>query len=194
MLSGEPRLISGTLPCVSLILYQLQMYGFGQTTRGRKPMLPRPCSRCPTATTLLSLMFTTTTCKVCQRHLRSMITPLKFHLSRADLNDKSWAWNNYLSPRALAQADNVRNQIKRVMEKQDIDLVSTTDQSLFYLNVRKALICGFFMQVAHKEGEKGNYLTVKDNQVGVTIVTTRGTAHTDLTSRSRLSPFIHHAA
>ena len=83
----------------------------------------------------------------------------------ADLNDKNWAWNNYLSQRALAQADNVRNQIKRVMEKQDIDLVSTSDQRNFYLNVRKALVCGFFMQVAHREGEKGNYLTVKDNQV-----------------------------
>lgn len=34
-----------------------------------------------------------------------------------------------------------------------------------YTNIRKALVCGFFMQVAHKkEGEKGNYLTVKDNQ------------------------------
>jgi len=65
----------------------------------------------------------------------------------------------------LAQAENVRNQIKRVMEKQDIDLVSTSDQRNFYLNVRKALVCGFFMQVAHREGEKGNYLTVKDNQV-----------------------------
>jgi hypothetical protein len=31
--------------------------------------------------------------------------------------------------------------------------------------VRMALVCGFFMQVAHKEGDKGNYLTVKDNQV-----------------------------
>lgn len=57
------------------------------------------------------------------------------------------------------------------MEKQDIDLVSTTDQRFFYLNVRRALICGFFMQVAHKEGEKGNYLTVKDNQVGVAVMT-----------------------
>jgi len=34
-----------------------------------------------------------------------------------------------------------------------------------YLNIRQALVCGFFMQIAHKEGEKGNYLTVKDNQV-----------------------------
>lgn len=82
-----------------------------------------------------------------------------------DLNDKNWAWNNYLSQRALAQADNVRNQIKRNMEKQDIDLVSNTDQRTFYLNIRRSLVTGFFMQVAHKEGEKGNYLTVKDNQV-----------------------------
>lgn len=87
--------------------------------------------------------------------------------SLADLNDKNWCWNNYLSQRALGQADNVRNQLKRVMEKQDIDIVSTADQRVFYPNIRKALICGFFMQVAHKEGEKGNYLTVKDNQVCV---------------------------
>jgi len=26
-------------------------------------------------------------------------------------------------------------------------------------------VCGYFMQIAHKEGEKGSYLTVKDNQV-----------------------------
>ncbi len=51
------------------------------------------------------------------------------------------------------------------MEKFDLDLVSTTDQRKFYTNIRKALVCGFFMQVAHKEGAKGNYLTVKDNQV-----------------------------
>jgi pre-mRNA-splicing factor ATP-dependent RNA helicase DHX15/PRP43 len=82
-----------------------------------------------------------------------------------DQHDKNWAWNNYLSARALAQADNVRNQIKRSMEKFDLDLVSTQDQRKFYTNIRMALVCGFFMQVAHKEGEKGNYLTVKDNQV-----------------------------
>ena len=28
-----------------------------------------------------------------------------------------------------------------------------------------SLVCRFFMQIAHKEGEKGNYLTAKDNQV-----------------------------
>ncbi|TFY73133.1 hypothetical protein EWM64_g10879 [Hericium alpestre] len=81
--------------------------------------------------------------------------------------DKNWAWNNYLSARALAQADNVRAQLERIMERFDIDLVSMEyqDPTKHYANIRQALVCGFFMQVAHKEGEKGNYLTVKDNQV-----------------------------
>ena len=51
------------------------------------------------------------------------------------------------------------------MEKFDIDLVSTQDERKLYVNVRMALVCGYFMQVAHKEGEKNQYLTVKDNQV-----------------------------
>ncbi|KAJ8094490.1 DEAH-box ATP-dependent RNA helicase prp43 [Marasmius tenuissimus] len=80
-------------------------------------------------------------------------------------HDKNWAWQNYVSGRALMQAENVRNQLQRTMERFEIELVSMTDQKKLFLNVRKALVIGFFMQVAHKEGEKGNYLTVKDNQV-----------------------------
>ncbi|KAK4049570.1 DEAH-box ATP-dependent RNA helicase prp43 [Microbotryomycetes sp. JL201] len=80
--------------------------------------------------------------------------------------DANWCWNNYVSYRAMQQADNVRNQLKRSMEKLDLDLVSTDfhDKS-YYDNIRKALTCGFFMQVAHREGEKNAYVTVKDNQV-----------------------------
>ncbi|KAG6833159.1 DEAH-box ATP-dependent RNA helicase prp43 [Tephrocybe sp. NHM501043] len=80
-------------------------------------------------------------------------------------HDKNWTWTNYLSARALMQADNVRAQLQRTMEKFDVELVSLSDERKLYVNVRQALVCGFFMQVAHKEGEKGNYLTVKDNQV-----------------------------
>ena len=81
------------------------------------------------------------------------------------MHDKNWAWTNYLSARALAQAENVRTQLQRIMERFDLDLVSTADQRTYYTNIRQALVCGYFMQVAHKEGEKGNYVTVKDNQV-----------------------------
>jgi len=82
-----------------------------------------------------------------------------------DLDDKNWAWSNYLSGRALAQADNVRAQLQRNMEKYEVEIITIADEKKMHLAVRQALICGFFMQVAHKEGEKGNYLTVKDNQV-----------------------------
>ena len=84
-----------------------------------------------------------------------------------DKHDKNWAWTNYLSLRALQQADNVRAQLQRNMERFDIDLISLQDENRLYLKIRQALVCGFFMQVAHKEGEKGNYLTVKDNQVSL---------------------------
>ncbi|KAF8124649.1 P-loop containing nucleoside triphosphate hydrolase protein [Mycena galopus ATCC 62051] len=80
-------------------------------------------------------------------------------------HDKNWAWTHYLSARALEQADNVRKQLERMMERFEVELVSLSDPVKLYQNVRQALACGFFMQVAHKEGEKGNYLTVKDNQV-----------------------------
>ncbi|KAI0720859.1 P-loop containing nucleoside triphosphate hydrolase protein [Fomitopsis betulina] len=82
-----------------------------------------------------------------------------------NLHDRQWAWNNYLSQRALQQADNVRAQLQRNMERFEIDLVTTTDPKKLHLNIRQALVCGFFMQVAHKEGDKGGYLTVKDNQI-----------------------------
>ncbi|TFK85106.1 P-loop containing nucleoside triphosphate hydrolase protein [Polyporus arcularius HHB13444] len=80
-------------------------------------------------------------------------------------HDRQWCWNNYLSQRALQQAENVRSQLQRTMERYEIELVTTQDERKLWQNIRKALVCGFFMQVAHKEGEKNNYLTVKDNQV-----------------------------
>lgn len=79
---------------------------------------------------------------------------------------KNWCWQNYLNHRSLIQADNVRTQLKRSMEKYDLELVSTAwEDKNYWNNIRQALTCGFFMQVAHKEGERGNYMTVKDNQV-----------------------------
>ncbi|KAJ8487082.1 hypothetical protein ONZ51_g4424 [Trametes cubensis] len=81
-------------------------------------------------------------------------------------HDKNWCWNNYLSGHALMQAENVRSQLLRTMEWYEIDLVTTQDERRLWTNIRKALVCGFFMQVARKEGKKNAYLTVKDNQVG----------------------------
>ena len=90
--------------------------------------------------------------------------PTKF---LSDLQDHDWAQNNYILARSLDEAANVRTQLQRIMERLDIDLVTKSyeDQTRHHLNIRKALVCGYFMQVAHKEGETGSYLTIKDNQV-----------------------------
>ena len=67
--------------------------------------------------------------------------------------------------RSLKSADNVRQQLCRIMDRFNLKRTSTDFTSKdYYLNIRKALCSGFFMQVAHLE-RTGHYLTVKDNQV-----------------------------
>jgi pre-mRNA-splicing factor ATP-dependent RNA helicase DHX15/PRP43 len=65
----------------------------------------------------------------------------------------------------MKSADNVRTQLQRIMERYDMKLVSPNFNSKeYYVNIRKALLSGYFMQVAHLE-KSGHYLTMKDNQV-----------------------------
>ena len=51
------------------------------------------------------------------------------------------------------------------MERFGIALVTTANPDRLHRNILQALVCGFFMQVAHKERGTGSYLTVKDNQL-----------------------------
>ena len=65
----------------------------------------------------------------------------------------------------MKAADSVRQQLARIMKRFNLPLVSTEFTSKdYYPNIRKAIVSGFFMQVAHLE-KTGHYLTVKDNQV-----------------------------
>ena len=80
-----------------------------------------------------------------------------------DKHNKQWCWNNYLSQRALQSAENVRQQLERIMSRHNVKINTTKDERMLSDNVRKALVCGFFMQVARK-GEHGGYETIKDNQ------------------------------
>ena len=55
------------------------------------------------------------------------------------------------------------------MERNNIPLLSNSSNPVsewqLHENIRKALLTGFFMQVAHWDPEKKAYLTVKDLQV-----------------------------
>lgn len=77
----------------------------------------------------------------------------------------NWTYDHYLSLRSLQSADNVRNQLRRIMERNDLDLVSTPfEDKKYYDNIRKAMTAGYFMQVAKKMANSKGYITVKDNQ------------------------------
>ncbi|KAK6524526.1 DEAH-box ATP-dependent RNA helicase prp43 [Arthrobotrys megalospora] len=78
---------------------------------------------------------------------------------------QKWCIDNYLSYRSLTSADNVRNQLRVIMEKQEVDMRTTPfNDRNYYNNIRQALCAGFFMQVAKKVSTGKSYKTVKDNQ------------------------------
>lgn len=82
---------------------------------------------------------------------------------------RDWCHKHYLSFRHLSSADNVRAQLKRIMETQGLELISTDfNDKNYYTNIRRALVSGFFMQVAKKENNKV-YRTLKDNNQQVML-------------------------
>ncbi|OQD76588.1 hypothetical protein PENDEC_c004G01327 [Penicillium decumbens] len=84
----------------------------------------------------------------------------------AQANPKQWCHDHFLNLRSLQSADNVRKQLLRIMEREEIEMISTPfDDKKYYENIRRALCAGFFMQVAKKDAQgKSVYTTIKDNQ------------------------------
>mmetsp|Transcript_15114 Transcript_15114/g.19606 ORF Transcript_15114/g.19606 Transcript_15114/m.19606 type:complete len:724 (+) Transcript_15114:82-2253(+) len=88
-----------------------------------------------------------------------------YHAYKEAGDDKNWCWDNFINARSMASADSVREQLKRIMERLNLPMVSTEfSNKNYYTNIRKCLLEGMFMHVAHLE-RSGHYLTVKDNQI-----------------------------
>ncbi|KAL7112476.1 hypothetical protein ACP275_04G005300 [Erythranthe tilingii] len=88
-----------------------------------------------------------------------------YHAYKQNKEDPQWCYDNFVNHRAMKSADNVRQQLARIMARFNLKLCSTDFSSRdYYVNIRKAMLAGYFMQVAHLE-HSGHYLTVKDNQV-----------------------------
>ncbi|XP_026333641.1 putative pre-mRNA-splicing factor ATP-dependent RNA helicase PRP1, partial [Hyposmocoma kahamanoa] len=87
-----------------------------------------------------------------------------YHAFKQNMEDPHWCYDNFINYRSLKSGDNVRQQLSRIMDRFNLKRTSTEFTSKdYYINIRKALVNGFFMQVAHLE-RTGHYLTVKDNQ------------------------------
>jgi pre-mRNA-splicing factor ATP-dependent RNA helicase DHX15/PRP43 len=71
-----------------------------------------------------------------------------YHAWKANGEDGSWAYDNFLNQRSLKAADSVRTQLARICGRLNVRLVSTPfEDKSYYVNIRKALTAGYFMQV-----------------------------------------------
>ena len=88
-----------------------------------------------------------------------------YHAFKQNHDNATWCYENFINYRSLKSADNVRQQLSRIMDRFSLKRVSTefTNKD-YYVNIRKAIVSGFFMQAAHLE-RTGHYLTIKDNQL-----------------------------
>jgi pre-mRNA-splicing factor ATP-dependent RNA helicase DHX15/PRP43 len=99
-------------------------------------------------------------------HLTMLNVYHAFKSPEAQQNPRQWCHDHFLSFRALQQADDVRMQLKRIMEREEIELMSTPfDDKKYYENIQRALVSGFFMQVAKRETSGKTYSTVDSQTV-----------------------------
>jgi pre-mRNA-splicing factor ATP-dependent RNA helicase DHX15/PRP43 len=90
-----------------------------------------------------------------------------FHAWKQSNESPKWCWDNFLNYRSIKAADNVRVQLSRISKRAGVRIAyNNSHTSTCYVSVRKAILAGYFMQVAHLENN-GCYLTFKDNQLVV---------------------------
>lgn len=88
-----------------------------------------------------------------------------YHAYKQNGSDPNWCYTQFVNARALKSADSVRSQLARIMGRYGLKMSSQDFGGRdYYPSIRRAMLAGYFMQVAHLE-RTGHYLTVKDNQM-----------------------------
>lgn len=71
-----------------------------------------------------------------------------YHAWKSNGEDSQWSYDNFLNQRSLKAADSVRTQLARICSRLNVPLVSTPfEDKSYYMNIRKAITAGYFMQV-----------------------------------------------
>ena len=87
-----------------------------------------------------------------------------FEAFEANAMSPDWCLENFLNSRAMKQAANVFKQLTSIMRRQGLPVDSDSEADAQYgNNIRKAILRGFFMNVAMALPTKNQYMTVKDN-------------------------------
>jgi len=76
-----------------------------------------------------------------------------YHAWKSNGEDSQWSYDNFLNQRSLKAADSVRTQLARICTRLNVPLVSTSfEDKSYYINIRKAITAGYFMQVGVFDG------------------------------------------
>ncbi|GAB6023367.1 Putative pre-mRNA-splicing factor ATP-dependent RNA helicase dhx16 [Chamberlinius hualienensis] len=73
---------------------------------------------------------------------------------------QQWCYENFVQPRSLKRARDVRDQLEGLMERIEVDMVSNPSDTV---NICKAITAGYFYHTARLD-KAGQYKTVKHNQ------------------------------
>eukprot|EP00347_Sterkiella_histriomuscorum_P005269 403357241 len=88
-----------------------------------------------------------------------------FNAYKLKKENPDWCYDHFLNFRALKQANDVRDQLLQIMIKLGLRVNSRPmNDPEYYTNIKKSLLSGYFMQVAHLQ-RAGHYLTFRDDQV-----------------------------
>lgn len=81
---------------------------------------------------------------------------------------QQWCEEHFINSRNITNAIRVRSQLEGILTRLQIDVTNGNhvDDPFYFVNIRKCICSGFFMQVAIKE-KSGSYRMIKDNEVGV---------------------------
>ncbi|CAM9861312.1 unnamed protein product, partial [Laminaria digitata] len=71
-----------------------------------------------------------------------------YHAYKQNGGSKDWCFSNFINARSMGSAENVREQLGRLMGRLELRMVSTEFTARdYYTNIKKALTAGMFMQV-----------------------------------------------
>ena len=71
---------------------------------------------------------------------------------KVTFSPSQWCYENFVNFRSLKTADDVREQLSRTMDRFNLKRTSAESNSKdYYVNIRKAITSGYFMQVRNNE-------------------------------------------
>ena len=92
---------------------------------------------------------------------------LAYNNYKINNSTNEWCRENFINPRSMKAADDIRNQLVKILVKMGVTIRENTFNTEISVKkqkrITKSLIEGFFAQIAHLE-TNGYYITVKDNQ------------------------------